>query len=69
MRSVGLGVRDPRMVFGAPSFAGLDHGTAFEVAPDGRILVRTLPEYPTMAREIVVVQNWFEELKRLTTPK
>jgi hypothetical protein len=60
----GLRAGAPHVVFDSPTFTGLDQGTSFDVAPDGRILVRMLPEDPNRSREIVVVQNWFEEVKR-----
>jgi Tol biopolymer transport system component len=39
----------------------------YDISPDGRLLVigRTADEKPTAQRQINVVVNWFEELKRL----
>ena len=43
-------------------------GAGYDVLPDGRfVMVRGAD--PTAAREIVIVQNWFEELKRLAPAK
>jgi WD40 repeat protein len=39
-------------------------GASFDVLPDGRFVMVREPD-PTRTREIVVVQNWTEELKRL----
>jgi hypothetical protein len=52
-------VGSPRVFFEDPAFTGLAISMGFDVAPDGRVLVRTLPENPNRAREIVVVQSWF----------
>ena len=39
-------------------------GTSFDVLPDGRlVMIRGADQAGT--REIIVVQNWFQELKRL----
>ena len=43
-------------------------GTGYDVLPDGRFLMVRGPD-PTSTREIVVVQNWFEEVKRLVPGK
>jgi hypothetical protein len=39
-------------------------GIRYDVLPDGRFVMIRGPD-PNAAREIVVVQHWFEELKRL----
>ena len=59
----------PRVVYRGGGFTGLTYTTSYDVAPDGRLLIRELPADPVTAREIVVVQHWFEELRRLTSPK
>jgi hypothetical protein len=38
-----------------------------DILPDGRFVMVRSPDQST-AREIVLVRNWFEELKRHTTP-
>jgi Tol biopolymer transport system component len=43
-------------------------GATYDVLPDGRFLMVRGPDQTT-TREIVVVQNWFEELKRLAPGK
>ena len=43
---------------------GNNQGAGFDVLPDGRFLVLRRPD-PRALREIVVVQRWFEELRRL----
>jgi Tol biopolymer transport system component len=43
-------------------------GTGYDVLPDGRFVMVRGPD-PIGAREIVLVQNWFEELKRLVPTK
>jgi hypothetical protein len=47
----------PRLLFEAP-IAGYD------VAPDGQRILITVPNPDAPAREIQVVVNWFEELRR-----
>jgi len=43
-------------------------GPGYDVLPDGRfVMVRGAD--PSGSREIVIVQNWFEELKRLVPTK
>ena len=39
-------------------------GIGYDVLPDGRFVMVRRPDQST-TREIVVVRNWFEELKRL----
>jgi Tol biopolymer transport system component len=41
-----------------------NQGAGYDVLPDGRFLVVRRPD-PRALREIVVVERWFEELKRL----
>ncbi len=49
-------------------YAGDNQGPAYDVSPDGqRFLMIRLNDPPI--REIVVVQHWFEELKRLIPAK
>lgn len=45
-------------------YAGSDNsGVGYDVLPDGRFVMVRGPD-PTGTREIVLVQNWFEELKQ-----
>jgi serine/threonine-protein kinase len=48
--------------------SSVNSGATYDVLPDGRFLMVRGPD-PTSTREIVVVQNWFEELKRLAPGK
>jgi serine/threonine-protein kinase len=48
--------------------SGGNGGVGYDVLPDGRFVMVRGPD-PTSTREIVVVQNWFEELKRLVPGK
>ena len=43
-------------------------GPGYDVLPDGRFLMVRGAD-PSGTREIVLVQNWFEELKRLVPAK
>ncbi|MEQ1760599.1 MAG: protein kinase [Vicinamibacterales bacterium] len=47
---------------------GGNGGAGYDVLPDGRFVMNRRPD-PTGTREIVVVQNFFEELKRLVPTK
>jgi hypothetical protein len=46
--------------------AGSNGGPGYDVFPDGQFAVVRTPD-PRDAREIVVVQNWFDELNRLAS--
>ena len=51
----------PRALFDAPDITA---DVAYDVAPDGQFLLAVEnPDSP--AREIHVVENWFEDLRRL----
>jgi len=52
----------PRMVF-----QGTYTSSSYDVSPDGQRFLMVKPEQAasTSLTQIVVVQNWFEELKRL----
>ncbi len=52
----------PQPLFEAPDITG---DNAYDVAPDGQLILLALKNPDSPAREIHVVQNWFEELKRL----
>jgi hypothetical protein len=45
-----------------------NYGPRFDVAPDGRFLMARGAD-PEKVREIVLVQNWFEELERMAPHK
>ena len=42
-------------------------GRAFDIAPDGRrfLMIKELGSLAGSATRLILVQNWFEELKRL----
>jgi hypothetical protein len=72
LTAVDMPIRDgrpepgtPVRLLDAPYFAGgpLATGRPYEVLPDGRVLM--IKEISQGAGNAVVVQNWFEELKRL----
>jgi serine/threonine-protein kinase len=55
----------PRVIFEGNFDVGDTYGRTYDLSPDGKrfvIIERGEPAPP--ARQIVVVQNWFEELKR-----
>jgi hypothetical protein len=64
----GLAFGEPRVLFEGPYLASLDVGPSYAVSPDGRrfLMTRQLNVYPLEASELIVVQNWFEEVRRLT---
>ncbi|HEU4693371.1 MAG TPA: hypothetical protein VFS23_33640, partial [Vicinamibacterales bacterium] len=43
----------------------------FDVSPDGErfIMLQPRPRAPDVIRELIVVQNWAEELRRITRPR
>jgi len=65
---------EPEFAAGTPRvlFEGLYFnapGVSYDVAPDGQHFLVLQPEYDSsQVREIHVVTNWFEELKRLVPP-
>jgi hypothetical protein len=76
--TAGLKVGTPRQVLEmqTPSTAGepaeylrFARGQTWDVLPDGRFLVIRGASTQTGSREIAVVQNWFDEVKRLAPPK
>ncbi len=44
-------------------------GPGYDILPDGKRFVMIRGADPQGTREIVLVQNWFEELKRLVPAK
>jgi Tol biopolymer transport system component len=62
----GFGVGSATTLFDTRSFSLSGIGRNFDVSPDGTrfLMVKDLP-VPTDAKRLIVVQNWFEELKRL----
>jgi hypothetical protein len=52
----------PKRLFTGP-YAGVDGDRKFDVAPDGRrfLMIERIDD----ARRLIIVQNWFEELKSI----
>lgn len=58
----------PKVVFEGP-YINVS-GLSYDVVPDGRRFLVLQPEYDdSQIRELHVVTNWFEELKRLVPPQ
>jgi hypothetical protein len=64
-----LRVQEPRLLFQGSFQRGSDSGLAYTVSRDGRrfLMVRQ-PENSSRSSELVVVQNWFAELKGKPKP-
>ena len=64
----GLSFSEPRVLFEGPYLTSLDAGLTYAVSPDARrfLMTRQANVYPLRATELVVVQNWFEDVRRLT---
>ncbi len=67
-RDRGLIFGEPRVLFEGPYLVSWDFGPTYAVSPDGRrfLMTRNPNLYPLRASELVVVQNWFEDVRRLT---
>ena len=63
-----LSVAEPKVLFEGHFLYAPDAGRAYAVARDGRFLM-IKSELPGLASELVVVQNWTEELRRLVPTK
>jgi serine/threonine-protein kinase len=64
----GLSFDEPHVLFEGPYLTSIDIGPSYAVSPDGRrfLMARQSNVYPLRATELVVVQNWFEDVRRLT---
>ena len=61
----GFRMGTPRTLFTGP-YLDLGAGRQYDAAPDGkRFLMLKAAPADDRSRRVVVVQNWFEELKRL----
>jgi hypothetical protein len=61
-------VGKPRMLFQGPYVRTTGTGPFYDVSPDGQRFMMIKPGESTASSsltQIVVVQNWFQELKRL----
>ena len=55
----------PRVLFEVGSFYFGERSRKFDLSPDGEKFVMILKEEEPTVTQLNVVQNWFEELKRL----
>jgi eukaryotic-like serine/threonine-protein kinase len=63
----GFAISKPRLLFEKPGYLRLEPVRSYDLSLDGqRFLMTKLDERkPTPVTEMTLVQNWFEELKRL----
>jgi len=62
--------RKPRMLFQGPSMPTLGTLPFYDVSPDGELFRMLKPTEQTASlTQIVVVQNWFEELTQVVPPR
>jgi hypothetical protein len=66
----GFSVGAPRKLFDRP-FPVQTGGRTYDVTPDGQrfLMVQVLEPLPEPATELILVTNWFEELRRLVPAK
>jgi serine/threonine-protein kinase len=57
----------PRLLFDTPGFDGGVPIRSWDISPDGRrfAMVKLGTRQPQPVTELILVQNWFEELRRL----
>lgn len=69
----GLAVGTPERLFEASGYTGFDTGSPhawYDVTADGQRFLMLRPVEDTSSTpQLVLVQNWFEELKRLVPVK
>ena len=60
-------VGNPAVVFEDDYYLGVQGGPNYDISPDGErfLMIRQVEEATMAATQIVVVENWLEELKRL----
>jgi Tol biopolymer transport system component len=65
-----LTIGQPRQLF-TGRYAMNNPDRAFDVSPDGQrfIMLQARQRPPDVIRELIVVQNWDEELKRIASPR
>ncbi|PYV37408.1 MAG: hypothetical protein DMG06_28160, partial [Acidobacteria bacterium] len=63
----GFFVSKPRLLFEQPGYSDGNPIRAWDISPDGRrfLMVKLGDRKPQPLTEMILVQNWFEELKRL----
>jgi eukaryotic-like serine/threonine-protein kinase len=61
----------PRLLFEQPAYSNGGPIRSWDISPDGRRFLMVLmgESKPQPATEMILVQNWFEELKRLCPAK
>jgi serine/threonine protein kinase len=61
----------PRLVFERAGYGMIGPVTLWDISPDGRrfLMVKLGERKPKPVTEMILVQNWFEDLKRLARPK
>ena len=62
----------PRVLFEFPMLPLVGSSRPYDIAPDGNFLIIRGEQPDAVAgapSQIVLIQNWFEELKRLVPPK
>jgi Tol biopolymer transport system component len=59
----GFSVGQPKVLFSASPFVIGNNAGVYDVSPDGRRFVMVRPATGAGESELVVVQNWFEELR------
>jgi len=57
-----LSRQEPRELFRGDYLSGDLFGRSYDVHPDGRFLMMK-EQSPSRPGELIIVQNWFEELK------
>jgi hypothetical protein len=57
----------PRLLFEKPGYRMSNPMRCWDISPDGRrfLMVKMDDRKPQPVTDIILVQNWFEELKRL----
>jgi serine/threonine-protein kinase len=63
----GFATTKPRLLFEKPNFSQNDPTASYDLSLDGRhfLMVKWEQRKPSPVTEMILVQNWFEELKRL----
>jgi hypothetical protein len=67
----GLSVSKPRLLFRAPGFGVGGPVRSWDISLDNQkfLMVKLEERKPQPVTEMILVQNWFEELKRLCPTK
>ncbi len=67
----GFSASKPRLLFETPGYAGGEPIRGWDISVDGQkfLMVKLEERKPRPVTELILVQNWFEELKRLVPAK